>query len=123
MNAHLGNGLRAGALFSGIGGFCMGFHRAGTHVRTHFFAKEHRQVERDNAGSRLWWMAHLCRRVKGLELRDSLNVLLYRADVRASIIERPTVSQNSNLFSAVIEKLRQSFEGKKSSSRETHLGG
>jgi Family of unknown function (DUF6339) len=86
---------------------------AAAHVRTHFFAKEHRQIERDNAGSRLWWIAHLCRRVKGLELRDSLNVLLYRADVRASIIERPTVSQSANLFSAVIEKLRQSFEGKK----------
>jgi Family of unknown function (DUF6339) len=83
------------------------------HVRTHFFAKEHRQIERDNAGSRLWWMAHLCRRVEGLELRDSLNVLLYRADVRASIIERPTVSQSANLFSAVIGKLLQSFEAKK----------
>src|SRR5262249_38513318 len=29
MNVHLGNGLSAGALFSGIGGFCMGFQRAG----------------------------------------------------------------------------------------------
>jgi hypothetical protein len=83
------------------------------HVRTHFFAKEQRQIERDNAVSRLWWMAHLCHRVKGLELRESLNVFLYRTDVRASIIERPTVSQSANLFSAVIEKLRQSFEGKK----------
>jgi hypothetical protein len=83
------------------------------HVRRHFFAKDHRQIERDNAGSRLWWMAHLCRRVKSLELRESLNVFLYRTDVRASMIERPTVSQSANLFSAVIAKLRQSFEGKK----------
>jgi DNA (cytosine-5)-methyltransferase 1 len=29
MTAPWGDGLRAGALFSGIGGFCMGFHRAG----------------------------------------------------------------------------------------------
>jgi DNA (cytosine-5)-methyltransferase 1 len=29
MVAHCEDGLRAGALFSGIGGFCMGFHRAG----------------------------------------------------------------------------------------------
>jgi DNA (cytosine-5)-methyltransferase 1 len=32
MNVHLGDRLSAGALFSGIGGFCMGFQRAG--VRT-----------------------------------------------------------------------------------------
>jgi DNA (cytosine-5)-methyltransferase 1 len=29
MAALCGDDLRAGALFSGIGGFCMGFHRAG----------------------------------------------------------------------------------------------
>ena len=29
MTALCGSGLRAGALFSGIGGFCMGFHRVG----------------------------------------------------------------------------------------------
>ena len=29
MTALCGIGLRAGALFSGIGGFCMGFHRVG----------------------------------------------------------------------------------------------
>jgi hypothetical protein len=82
-----------------------------TQVRKHYFAKEPRQIERDNAGSRLWWMAHLCRRVNGLELADSLNVLLYRTDVRASVIERPTVSQNPNLFSALIRKLQQSYVG------------
>ena len=69
------------------------------HIRAHFFAKEQRQIERDNAASRLWWMAHLCGRVRGLELSDTLKVFLYRTDVRASIIERPTVSQNRNLFS------------------------
>jgi hypothetical protein len=83
------------------------------HIRTHFFAKEHRQIERDNAASRLWWMAHLCHRVKGLKLIDALNVFLYRTDVRASIIERPTVSQNSNVFSAVVQKLQESYAGKK----------
>ena len=83
------------------------------HIRTHFFAKDHRKIERDNAGSRLWWMAHLCHRVEGIELADSLNVFLYRADVRASIIERPTVSQSVNLFGAVLQKLRASYDGHK----------
>ena len=83
------------------------------HVRTHFFAKEQRQIERDNAASRLWWMAHLCARIEGLPLSDSLKVFLYRTDVRASIIERPTVSQNLNLFSTIVRRLRDSYEGQK----------
>lgn len=83
------------------------------HVRKHFFAREHRQIERDNASSRLWWLAHLCNRVSGLDLADSLNVLLFRTDVRASIIERPSVSQNPNLFGALIRTLRQSYSGQK----------
>lgn len=83
------------------------------HVRAHFFAKEQRQIERDNAASRLWWMAHLCGRVKGLRLSDSLQVFLYRTDVRASIIERPTVSQNLNLFSTIVRRLQDSYVGHK----------
>jgi hypothetical protein len=58
-------------------------------------------------------MAHLCDRVNGIDLRDSLNVFLYRSDVRASIIERPSVSQNIALFSAVLRKLQHSYNGRK----------
>jgi hypothetical protein len=32
--------------------------KAVAHVQTHFFARTNRQIERDNAASRLWWMAH-----------------------------------------------------------------
>jgi hypothetical protein len=52
------------------------------HVRAHFFAKEQRQIERDNAASRLWWMAHLCRRVKELDLSDTLKVTAVRLSER-----------------------------------------
>jgi hypothetical protein len=58
-------------------------------------------------------MAHLCKRVTGLELADSLRVLLFRADVRASIVERPSVSQNASLFGAIIRKLKQSYSAEK----------
>jgi len=84
-----------------------------THIQTHFFAKEKRQIERDNAMSRLWWMAHLCSRVTAIPLEDALRVLLFRADVRANLLERPTTSQLSNLFSAIVEMLRKSFSGEK----------
>lgn len=83
------------------------------HVRNHFFARNFRQIERDNAGSRLWWMAHLCDRVKGLSMDDSLYVLLYRSDVRANLIERPTTSQSVNVFAGVLRKLIDSYYGQK----------
>ncbi len=89
------------------------------HIRTHFFAKGARGIERDNAVSRLWWMAYLCSRVEGIGLKQSLAALLYQTDVRASIIERPTTSQNVKIFSFLIKKLHSSLEGdKKLYSRE-----
>ena len=81
------------------------------HIRTHFFGRDLRQIERDNAVSRLWWMANLCNRVQGLELKQSLEVFLYRSDVRANIVERPTTSQSEALFGGIIKKLHASFTG------------
>lgn len=84
---------------------------AAKHVRQHFFAKEKRQVERDNALSRLWWISHLCARVEGLTLEQALDAFLFKTDVRANLIERPTSSQTASVFSAVINKLHESFQG------------
>ena len=72
------------------------------HIRIHFFARNGRAIERDNALSRLWWMAYLCSRVQNMELVDALKVLLYRTDVRAQLIEHPSMSQNVDVFSAII---------------------
>ena len=83
------------------------------HIRQHFFAKDKRAVERDNAASRLWWMAFLCQRVPLLSMPDALEVLLYRSDVRANIVERPTASQSIVVFSAVIKKLHASYIAEK----------
>ena len=82
-----------------------------THIRKHFFARDKRQVERDNAASRLWWMAHLCARVSTLELGEALDALLFRSDVRANIIERPTSSQATELFGAIVRRLASSLNG------------
>lgn len=83
------------------------------YVQNHFFGKEKRQIERDNAISRLWWISHLCSRVPSIKLETGLQAFLFRADVRASIIERPTTSQSLPLFTTLIKKLAQSFEGSK----------
>jgi len=87
--------------------------KAAEHVRTHFFVTGSRGFERDNAVSRLWWMASLSRRVSSLSLDQALEGFLYMSDVRASIIERPTTSQNTAVFSALIEKLYESYSGDK----------
>jgi hypothetical protein len=83
------------------------------HVLTHFFGSTERQLERDNVGARLWWMGHLCSRVKGIPLKQSLEVLLFRSDVRANIVERPTTAQSVPIFTALINRLAKSYQGKK----------
>jgi hypothetical protein len=84
--------------------------KAVAHIRKHFFAIGTRGIERDNAVSRLWWMAVLCSRVSGLTMREALTSFLYQYDVRANIIERPTTSQSIPVFSAVIKKLDESYK-------------
>ena len=79
------------------------------HIRKHFFARDKRQVERDNSGSRLWWMAHLCARVQSIDLGQALEAFLFRTDVRANIIERPTSSQSKQLFGAILSRLVKSY--------------
>lgn len=80
------------------------------HIQKHFFAKSARGIERDNAVSRLWWMAAVASRVEGLKTADALEALLHQSDVRASIIERPTTSQNNALLSALIMELHKSLK-------------
>ncbi len=83
------------------------------HILTHFFGSTQRQLERDNVGARLWWMGHLCSRVKGMPLKQSLEILLFKSDVRANIVERPTTAQSIPIFTALINKLAKSHQGKK----------
>ncbi len=83
------------------------------HIKTHFFCIGARGIERDNAASRLWWLASLCNRTKGLSFEDALTCFLYQSDVRANIVERPTTSQNIHVFSAIIKKLDESFKSNK----------
>jgi hypothetical protein len=82
-------------------------------IKDHFFCIANRGVERNNAASRLWWLAALCNRTQGLSLKDALTTLLHQSDVRASIIERPTTSQCLNIFSAVLRKLHESYHADK----------
>ncbi|WP_147306703.1 MULTISPECIES: DUF6339 family protein [unclassified Wenzhouxiangella] len=93
--------------------------KAVKYIRTHFFAATARQIERDNAISRLWWVAYLCSRVESVSLQKALEAFLYRADVRANIVERPTTSQSLRTFDAVVTRLSESLQtGKELFDRE-----
>jgi hypothetical protein len=83
------------------------------HIKTHFFCQGARGIERDNAASRLWWMASLCNRTKSISLEDALICFLHQSDVRANIVERPTTSQCIMVFSAVLQKLHESYNSDK----------
>jgi Family of unknown function (DUF6339) len=83
------------------------------HIQAHFFCVGARGIERDNTASRLWWMASLCNRTAEISLADALTCFLYQSDVRANIVERPTTSQNVTIFSAVLKKLHDSYNGDK----------
>ena len=83
------------------------------HIAQHFFARDKRQIERDNVGSRLWWMGHLCARIADLDQGEALEAFLFRSDVRANLVERPTTSQATGLFGAILRRLVISYKGKK----------
>ncbi|MGI6616266.1 MAG: DUF6339 family protein [Dethiobacteria bacterium] len=87
--------------------------KAVKHIKNHFFVVGARGFERDNSAARLWWMAYICSRIKGLGLEKALKCLLYQYDVRANIIERPTMSQSVNVFSEIIRILNESLESDK----------
>lgn len=80
-------------------------------INAHYFGGGARGIERDNAISRLWWMGYICNRVSGLTLSEALKAFLYRSDVRANILERPTISQSLTVFSAFINELKISLDG------------
>lgn len=84
------------------------------HIRAHFFVIGARGFERDNAVARLWWMSSLCNRLQQISLEDALTCFLYKYDVRANIIERPTTSLSINVFTSIIRRLHVSYKGDKS---------
>jgi hypothetical protein len=87
--------------------------RAVKHIQTHFFAPTLRAIERDNGLSRLWWMGMIASRAEGITRENALKILMFRTDVRANLIERPTTSAGINVFSAVLKKLKESYDGKR----------
>lgn len=75
-------------------------------VRAHFFCKDNRALIRDNGLSRLWWLGKIACDVAPDDPSEFLEILLYRQDVRSSLIERPFVSRNRRLLKVIYEEMR-----------------
>ena len=80
------------------------------HVETHYFVDGARGLSvggargliRGNAISRLFWMGRIAERCHPhFSQTQALQILLKRADVRANLLERPTLSMSVEIFNAV----------------------
>jgi hypothetical protein len=77
-------------------------------IRTHFFATGERGFERNNAVACLWWWSKIASQYTDDPLDKVLEVLLHQTDVRASIIERPTITQPA--FRSIMKVLVEQYD-------------
>ena len=80
-------------------------------ILSHFFVSGIRGMVRDNAVSRLWWMAHVCNRMKDCKLADALGALLLKEDARKEIMERATFCRSEPIFNSLMNFMLRSFNG------------
>ena len=79
-------------------------------VDSHFFVGGVRGMVRDNAISRLWWMAHVCNRLD-YDLKDCLEALMFREDVRANVMERASFCRSVPVMNSLMKYLLKSWKG------------
>lgn len=81
-------------------------------IKQHYFCQDERRgLERNNAVSRLWWMSFVVSRLEEMGLDQALEVFLHNTDIRASILERPTTSQNANVLTSILKVFNESIKG------------
>jgi len=81
------------------------------HVINHYFVKDDRGFERDNAASRLWWVAFMCKRAKNIDLEKALKAVFLVQDPIVQLLGRPTSAISTNTFNSVLEKMVNSLDG------------
>jgi hypothetical protein len=93
-------------------------------VRSHYFAGTPRVRLRDNAISRLWWMAHYANGFPGHNSSEVLEVLIGpNQDVMRTLVsDRPWISSSPNLATAIIEILLEDSTFAKRPAEERRYG-
>lgn len=87
-----------------------GRKRAQADIRAHYFVSGGRGLLRDNGVSRLWWMGWIAHRCIHFSEAKALEILLYRADVRANLLERSSFGMSPEIFNGVMKLLGESYE-------------
>lgn len=79
-------------------------------VENHFFARDSRAMIRDNGVSRLWWLGYIAHKVYSDEPNLFLEIVLHRQDVRSALIERPSVSMNTEVLTGIFDVMREHWQ-------------
>ncbi|PJJ99478.1 hypothetical protein CO641_08000 [Lysobacteraceae bacterium NML91-0213] len=74
-------------------------------IRTHFFATTWTGCRDDHAIARLWWNHQIASMLMPEDVKRALELILFRADLRANFIERPTVGARLPLAQGIIREL------------------
>lgn len=83
---------------------------AGKKVRNHFFARDTRALIRDHGVSRLWWLGYIAHEAHQEDPGLFLEIVLHRQDVRSALIERPSVSMNTQVLAGVFAVMHEHWE-------------
>jgi len=81
------------------------------HIRSHYFVLNKsydREIERDNAISRLWWTAFMAKKMPQIEFSEAINMLFRDLDVLSNAFGRPSSSSNKNLLFSVMKRINDS---------------
>ena len=84
--------------------------KAVNYIQRHYFASGVRGLIVNNAVSRLWWMGYIASRCQDYDLEKTLIILLRDSDVRANLLERPSMSMSNEIFSGVVRLLGKSLD-------------
>ena len=79
------------------------------HVQNHWFAKTARNRMRDNAIGRLWWMAHIAKRVSSASFDEVLENLFFNSDYRSSLLERNSSANAINVVTSILSISQKAF--------------
>lgn len=79
------------------------------HVQDHWFARTNRNRMRDNAIARLWWMAHIAKKVPNSSYEDVLKTLFFNSDYRSSLLERNSSANAINVLVSILSISQEAF--------------
>lgn len=80
------------------------------HVQNHWFAETNRNRMRDNAISRLWWMAHIAKRADKTNIDKVLETLFFNSDYRSNLLERNSSANSINVVVSILSISQKAFD-------------